>query len=88
MWWQEIIIGSFISYVVTLLIVESSFLDTTRRWLRPRTVFLVVGNKWLLDCRFCACFWVSLVVMVIIGNPALFFAVFGIAHWLSTQERR
>ena len=86
--WEKILIGSFTSYVLTLLIVEGVIFDTTRRWLRPRTTFLMVGNKWLLDCRFCVCFWVSFVLMVGMGDFSLFLVVFGISHWLSTQERR
>ena len=86
--WEKILIGSFTSYVLTLLIVEGAIFNTARRWLHARTTFLVVGNKWLLDCRFCVCFWVSFVLMVGIGYLSLFLVVFGISHWLSTQERR
>lgn len=86
--WQELVVGSFTTYILTLLIVEGTILDTIRRWLRPRTTFLVVGGKWLLDCRFCVCFWVSFVIMLIMGKPSMSLAVFGISHWLSTQERR
>lgn len=88
MWWQEIVIGSFTTYIVTLLIVDGSIFDTTRRYLRPKTRFLIIGDKWLLACRLCSGFWVAFVVMIIMGNPLMFLAVFGIAHWLSTQERK
>ena len=88
MWWKEVLVGSFTAYIITLLIVEGSIFDTTRRYLRPRTPFLIIGNKWLLDCRLCSGFWVALVIMIIMGNPLMFLAVAGIAHWLSTQERK
>jgi len=86
--WQEIIVGSFMAYILTLLIVEGVIFDTIRRWLRPRTPFLVVGNKWLLDCRFCVCFWVSLIISFLMGITSMFLVVFGLSYFISTQERK
>lgn len=90
--WQEIVIGSFITYAVTLILTDDKgIMNKPIRWLRTKPRFIeytTFGQKWLPVCRFCVAFWVSLVVMSIIGLPEMFLVVYGIAYFLSTQERR
>ena len=86
--WEKILIGSFTTYALSLLLVDGAIFEKTRLWLRPRTRFLIIGNKWLFACRFCIGFWISLVIAFFIGKPLWFLAILGISHWLSMQERK
>lgn len=86
--WQEITIAIFTVYIISLLIADGAILDKPRRWLRPRTLFLVIGNKWLLECRLCVAFWVTIMVSLLLQLPLwTFAAIYGMSHFISTQER-
>ena len=87
--WQEIIFASFVTYILAIIIVDSTIMNKPKKWLLPRTLWLISDDKWILNCRFCTMFWVAIIVTLSFQLPIYTsLIIYGISHFLSTQERR
>ena len=86
--WEKVIIEGLAVYIIVVVISAGSIFDRAKRWLRPRTLFLITGGSWLFDCRLCLGMWVSLAVATICGDFYLFLPIYGFSTFIAKLEGR
>lgn len=86
---ERFVMEALAVYISVCVVATGSILYPFREWFKGVAPFLKIGphSRHFIECRLCLAFWASVLICGVFGDWLHVLPVYGLAYFLSTQER-